>query len=281
MAILIADSGSTKTDWCLAEKGVVMETVTTQGINPFLESDERIENVVENELFTQIATNDVEQVYYYGSGCRSNMIERMNGVLGKLFPLASTQCYSDLTGAARALCGNADGIVCILGTGSNSCVYEQGRITANVPPLGYILGDEGSGAALGKMLVNALFKGRLTEQMSQDFMHATSLDLETIIKKVYREPMANRFLASLSRYVYRNKSNESLSAMVKENFRQFFINNIERYKRRDLAVNAIGSIAFFYRDELKQVAKEEGYEVKEIMQRPMKGLVKYHSQSDD
>ena len=203
------------------------------------------------------------------------MVPRMEMLLRKLFVNAvKVEVCSDVLGAARALFGGREGIACILGTGANSCLYDGRRITANVPPLGYILGDEGSGAVLGRLFINALFKGGLPAAMRDEFLKETGLTLADIINKVYREPLANRFLASTSAFIHNHLYNSRLRSLVVDNFRSFFKRNVNLYGRRDLPVGAVGSIAFYYKSELLEAAEAEGYTVGKVIKSPMEGLVK-------
>ena len=273
---LIADSGSTKTDWCVIDGGVVIFRTVGQGINPFLQTDAEIENIVNNEFASGFGyAGKIAEIEFYGAGCRDGMVPRMELLLRKVFVNAvRVEVCSDVLGAARALFGDGEGIACILGTGANSCLYDGRRITANVPPLGYILGDEGSGAVLGRMFINALFKGRLPATMRDEFLKETSLTLADIINKVYREPLANRFLASMSVFIHNHLKNKDLRSLVVGNFRSFFRRNVSLYGRRDLPVGTVGSVAFYYKSELLEAAESEGYTVGKVIKSPMEGLVK-------
>lgn len=277
MAILIADSGSTKTDWCLADDGHETGRVLTQGINPFHQSEEEIERIVTNELVTQLGTAQVSGIFFYGSGCRSELCPMVERVLRRAFPQATTvEVNGDLLGAARAVCGRSEGIACILGTGANSCLYDGQRITANTPPLGYILGDEGSGAVLGVRFVNALYKGTLPDGLREEFEQEMSLTMGDVIGRVYRQPLANRFLASLSPFIHQHLYIKEVKTLVEDNFRDFFRRNVEPYGRHDLAIGFVGSIACHYSDQLKAVAQSEGYSVGAIVKNPISRLVEYH-----
>ena len=302
--ILIADSGSTKTDWAWVENGTIVHRVETLGINPVHQTEEEIGKVVE-QLFprkdegrrTKENSTDIRgyisratetqsispsslllppssKIFFYGAGCIPEKKRAVEKVLREVFPQTKTiEVESDLLGAARAVCQYSEGIACILGTGSNSCLYNGHAIVANIPPLGYILGDEGSGAVLGKLFMNALFKGALPSWIKDDFLQSTGLTYTTIINKVYREPMANRFLATTSLYIKEHLDVEPLRELVKQNFREFFRKNIARYERPDLPVGAIGSIASHYQDLLREVAMEEGLLMGTISKSPMEGLL--------
>ena len=276
--ILIADSGSTKTDWAVVDNGRQVVAMSTQGINPFHQDAENIATVIEEELLPKMGNIEPEGIFFYGSGCREDKVEMMCGILGKAFPqCARIEAQGDLLAAARAVCGEREGIACIMGTGANSCLYDGNRVVENTPPLGYILGDEGSGAVLGKLFVNALFKGQLPSELKDEWLEETGLSLNIIINKVYREPLANRFLASTSRFIHQHLSVEPLERMVVYNFREHFRRNVNQYGRKDLTVGAIGSVAYYYRDQLQKAATVEGYTLGKVMRSPMDGLVRYHS----
>lgn len=276
--ILIADSGSTKTDWAVVDNGRQVVAMSTQGINPFHQDAENIATVIEEELLPKMGNIEPEGIFFYGSGCREDKVEMMCGILGKAFPqCARIEAQGDLLAAARAVCGEREGIACIMGTGANSCLYDGNRVVENTPPLGYILGDEGSGAVLGKLFVNALFKGQLPSELKDEWLEETGLSLNIIINKVYREPLANRFLASTSRFIHQHLSVEPLERMVVDNFREHFRRNVNQYGRKDLTVGAIGSVAYYYREQLQKAATVEGYTLGKVMRSPMDGLVRYHS----
>ncbi|MDO5130067.1 MAG: ATPase [Prevotellaceae bacterium] len=276
--ILIADSGSTKTDWAVVDNGRQVVAMSTQGINPFHQDAENIATVIEEELLPKMGNIEPEGIFFYGSGCREDKVEMMCGILGKAFPqCARIEAQGDLLAAARAVCGEHEGIACIMGTGANSCLYDGNRVVENTPPLGYILGDEGSGAVLGKLFVNALFKGQLPSELKDEWLEETGLSLNIIINKVYREPLANRFLASTSRFIHQHLSVEPLERMVVYNFREHFRRNVNQYGRKDLTVGAIGSVAYYYREQLQKAATVEGYTLGKVMRSPMDGLVRYHS----
>ena len=273
---LIADSGSTKTDWCVVDGGEVVFRTAGHGINPFQQNDAEVENIVDNEFRSSFdGVERIAEIEFYGAGCRDGMVPRMERLLRKLFVNAvRVEVCSDVLGAARALFGDREGIACILGTGANSCLYDGRRIMANVPPLGYILGDGGSGAVLGRQFINALFKGGLPAAMRDEFLSETGLTLADIINKVYREPLANRFLASTSVFIRNHLENKALRCLVVDNFKSFFKCNVNLYGCRDLPVGAVGSIAFYYKSELLEAAEAEGYKVGKVIKSPMEGLVR-------
>lgn len=275
---LIADSGSTKTDWALVENGMVLGKYQTQGINPFHQDDATIMTIFQKELLPQISSllSPSSMLYFYGSGLREELKQRMKNLCEKVMPFSVIQLENDLLGAARALCGKEEGVACILGTGANSCLYDGEKIVQNTPPLGYILGDEGSGAVLGRLFMNAIFKDPQFVEIRDLYMKETGLTMPLIINKVYREPLANRFLASTSTFIHQHLDNVLLRQLVKENFRMFFQRNIVQYQRQDLPIHAVGSISWYYHQELCETAEEEGYQMGQILKTPMDGLIKYH-----
>ncbi len=280
MAILIADSGSTKTDWiCLTgdDESTQIE-VQTVGLNPFHVSDNEIRGVLTHDVLPQLGDSKVEAVYFYGSGVRPEVEGRVEGLLRESFPDAKTvQAHSDLLGACRALCGDEAGIACILGTGANSCVYDGKKIVHNTPALGYILGDEGSGAVLGKHLLHDLYTGVLPHNLRLTFEKEMGLELSEIINKVYREPQANRFLASLSEFIHRHLDEEGIRQIVYNTFNDFINYHVSRYGRHDLPLSFVGSIAFYYQEQLQLIVQMLGYPMGTILKSPLQGLVAYHS----
>lgn len=270
-SVLIADSGSTKTDW--AFMGMRMQT---QGINPFHQDEDTIRGILKDELLPQL-TSDIRHltsILFYGSGVRPELEEKMRRLLGEAFPqTAHIEAHGDLLGAARALCGNEEGIACILGTGANSCLYDGERIVENTPPMGYILGDEGSGAVLGARFLNALYKNRLSNEVKVAFETYMEMSMAQVIDRVYRQPMANRWLASLSTFIHQQIGNQQIEQLVIDNFRDFIQRNITPYQRKDLPINAVGSIAFFYKEQLEKAVKAEGYTLGKIVRSPLDALV--------
>ena len=270
-SVLIADSGSTKTDWAFMGK-----RVQTQGINPFHQDEDTIRSILKEELLPQL-TSDITHltsILFYGSGVRPELEEKMQRLLQEVFPQAEhIEAHGDLLGAARALCGHQEGIACILGTGANSCLYDGERIVENTPPMGYILGDEGSGAVLGVRFLNALYKNGLSNDVKASFEAYTEMSMAQVIERVYRQPMANRWLASLSKFIHQQIENPQIEQLVIDNFRDFIQRNIAPYQRRDLPINAVGSIAFYYQQQLEKAVKAEGYTLGKIVRSPLDVLV--------
>lgn len=285
--ILIADSGSTKTDWCLCNKGSVVLNIQTQGINPYHQTEEAIEEVLREELLPQLEAQGSNiqssqlSIIYYGSGCANETAcNRIKEAIHKVLGTSDATIHSDLLGAARALCGHEEGIACVLGTGSNSCLYNGKEIIANTPPLGYILGDEGSSAVLGRRLVGDCLKNQLPEALREEFLTEYQLTPEIILEKVYRQPLANRFLASLTPFLSKHKEVPEVHKLLVESFTDFFVRNVKQYRRPWLPIHFVGSIANAFSAELKAAAESLGMELGTIMQSPIEGLVKYHGSEE-
>ncbi len=285
--ILIADSGSTKTDWCLCNKGSVVLNIQTQGINPYHQTEEAIEEVLREELLPQLEAQGSNiqssqlSIIYYGSGCANETAcNRIKEAIHKVLCTSDATIHSDLLGAARALCGHEEGIACVLGTGSNSCLYNGKEIIANTPPLGYILGDEGSSAVLGRRLVGDCLKNQLPEALREEFLTEYQLTPEIILEKVYRQPLANRFLASLTPFLSKHKEVPEVHKLLVESFTDFFVRNVKQYRRPWLPIHFVGSIANAFSAELKAAAESLGMELGTIMQSPIEGLVKYHGSEE-
>ncbi len=279
--ILIADCGSTKIDWCLVENHEIKKQIFTTGMNAMLLTQEEMATRIADELMPQLGVSsaEVSAVYFYGAGCISpevcgNVAEAIRASI----PAPTIEVATDLLAAARALCGHEEGIACIIGTGSNSCYYDGREIVDNVSPLGYILGDEGSGAVLGKLLLGDVLKNQLPASLADKFLEEYHLDRLSIIRRVYREPQPNRFLASVTPFLLQNIAEPAVHRLVLNSFKSFFVRNITNYKRyKELKINFVGSIAYYYAEVLNEAAASVGCTIGTIIRSPMEGLVKYHA----
>lgn len=272
---LICDSGSSKTDWAvLGECMTVVRRFTTCGLNPAVMGVDSVEKLLTEELLPKVSGMEVSAIDYYGAGCTPEICVAMDAMLRRLFPnSADVAVASDILGAAKAVCSDSEGIVAIIGTGANSCLYDGRGIAAHTPALGYILGDEGSGAVLGRLFLNALLKGLLPKSVAENLKREIGISQAEIIERVYRSPFPNRFLASMSPFIYANRDVEEVRAIVVDNFRSFFAHNIVQYGRPDMPVNFVGSIAYLYSDELIEAAEAEGFTVGRILKSPLDSLV--------
>ncbi len=264
MNLLIADSGSTKTDWSLLQDGDVTKRIVSQGINPFMVPADEISRIVVQELIPHLS-QPIDAIRFYGAGCRGKQRLVVKRVLR----------------AAIALCREEKGIACILGTGSNSCLFDGQTIVENVAPLGFILGDEGSGAVLGRRFLSDLLKNQLSAQVRSYFEAQYSLSVEDIVQRVYKQPFPNRFMAGFAIFLGKYKHLEEIQALVKSEFERFFRRNVAQYNHPDLAVHFVGSIAFYFRVELQTVAVDLGYRIGRILKSPIAGLEKFYAESKD
>lgn len=275
--ILIADSGSTKTDWIVCDNTIVVNEIHTRGINPVHESEEEILKTVTEELVPQMNGIQPEKIYFYGAGCAySEANNRVIKALEQCFGQSPAFIASDLLGAARALCNGKEGITCILGTGSNSCLYDGEKIIDQISPLGYILGDEGSAAVLGRSLLSDCLKRQLPPAICEKFFKTYELDTATILEKVYRQPLPNRFLGSLAPFLDEYRSIPEIHQLLMRNFNEFYTRNVMAYHHPWLPIHMVGSIAFQFSNELKEAADGLGLRLGTIVQSPLPGLVKYH-----
>ena len=281
--ILIADAGSTKTKWCFFDKSGYEQTLTTSGINPHHIDKERIKHIIEDELLLGLDPDlkEIEELHFYGSGVSNHEIsDNLKELFHSIFNIHNISVHSDLLGTCRALFGNEKGIAAILGTGSNSCYYDGEKIVANVSTLGYILGDEGSGAHLGRTLVADLLKNQLTDSLKEMFFSEFKTDRDQILTNVYRKPEANRYLASLSVFLCRHIEEPECYNMVYKCFSDFFVRNIMQYDAvNGCKISFTGSVAENYKDVLLHVCEHYGVALGKIETNPIAGLVKYHLNS--
>ncbi len=274
--IVIADSGSSKTDWLFVE-GEQEISVQSPGINPFFQNSQEIYEK-QNPLFSDESKQQTTEVYFYGAGCIKGKSDSIvTEALIKIFPHAQIFAEDDMMGAARAVLGNSKGIACILGTGSNSCFYDGEKITDKVPTLGFILGDEGSGNHMGKLFLNDYFKRAIPDDLKVKADKNLNLEMAGVLHEIYREEYPNRYLAGYSKFLFENINHNYVQNLVKRSFTEFFFRNIERYKDyKNVEVNFVGSIAFHYAGLLKEVAFDRGISIGKIIDKPIDGLKEFH-----
>ncbi|MBR4967970.1 MAG: ATPase [Bacteroidaceae bacterium] len=278
--ILIADCGSTKTDWVLCDGDNVLARARTQGLNPTHQDSDEIFEILSSELTDEITSQTPEKIYFYGAGCAYETANnRMRQALENIFPTKDIYINSDLLAAARALCKHEEGIACILGTGSNSCLFDGEKIIENTPSLGYILGDEGSGAHLGRQLLSDCLKKQLPKKVCEKFFEQYNLNVATILEKTYHSSLPNRWLASFTPFLSENKNIPEISTMLKQCFTQFFQRNTMTYRRSWLPIHIIGNIGIHFGEEIKETAESLGLSIGNIVDSPMNGLIEYHKQN--
>ena len=271
--ILIADGGSTKVDWCLAEHGTLLKRMTTTGANPYFRTREDIREELRQTLLPELTGTNIEAVHFFGAGCAfPEKAEIVRTAIADLIP-ADIKVGSDLLGAAIGLFGHEPGIACILGTGANSCFYDGEKIVKNVPGLGFILGDEGSGAVLGKQLVSACLSGRFPVHIKERLLEHLQLTPSGILDRVYKHPLPNRFLAGLAPFIKEHMHEPAMYELVFNAFTDFFHKNVMQYEYHTHACSFIGSVAYHFSDTLQQAAASLGIRIEHICPSPMEGLV--------
>ncbi len=276
--ILLADGGSTKVDWRLVEGTKEIKQISTKGANPFFRSREDISEEIKKVINPVLNGHTIDSVHFFGAGCASpekNKIVR--DAIADNIKTSHIEVNSDLVAAAKGLCGTKKGIACILGTGSNSCFYDGEEIVENVSPLGYVLGDEGSGAVLGRLFLGACLKNQLTKGLKEKFLKEFDLTPGAILDMVYRQPLANRFLASLSPFLVENIHDKTVYDLVYNAFKDFFVKNVMQYDYKNNDVHFTGSVAYYYKDLVRKVGADLHIKVGIISQSPMEGLIKYYA----
>jgi glucosamine kinase len=277
--LLIADSGSTKTSWRLVDKNKKIEHFNTEGLNPYFKSHGEIMEEIRTNLIPHFGKDaKVSTIYFYGAGCSSEeKCALVKDALLVCFPDSHVTVSHDILAAARASCGNSEGIVCILGTGSNSCHYDGKKIVSVIGGLGYILGDDGSGAHMGKTLLAAYLDHALPDDLRKDFDTTFRLSKEEIDKRVYEKPLANRFLASFSRFIGERKDHPYLAEMIENCLDTFIVKHVCRYPNfNSKPVHFVGSIAHSYMDVLKKVTLKRSIIVGKVLPYPVEELTLYH-----
>jgi len=278
--ILIADSGSTKTDWAWIEHDKRSSRFKTRGFNPFYIDSDRITSEMKKAIKTNNQERDVKEICFYGAGCSTVETKELVKVgLNNVFPFAKIQVYSDMLGACRALFHHESGISVILGTGANSCLYDGQRIVKNIPPLGYVLGDYGSGASLGKELVTAYLSKQMPEKESHLFRDQFPYTIEDIKKAVYKEERPNLFLASFTPFLSGNMQSGYITDIVKESFIRMFNFQVCSFSGwEEQEVRIVGSVGYYFKEVLKSLADEMGINLTQIIKSPMDRLIEYHSE---
>ena len=275
---LICDSGSTKAEWCLLN-GKSKKIVTTQGLSPYFLTIQQIQQIIEKELIPKIKNIHIDEVFFYGTGCSNpENVKSVKKAISLLFSKARVTVDHDLMGAAKALCGPNKGIACILGTGSNSCFYNGKKIVKNSPGLGYVLGDEGSGAYLGKKVIQYFLYKTFDEDLIDRFNAKYTTNSVDILNQVYKQPLPNRYLASFVPFLIENRGHYMIENIIEDAFNDFFFNHIYKYRESwQMPINFVGSVAFGFKDVLKEMCNAYELQLGIVIKKPMDGLIKYHN----
>ena len=275
---LIADSGSTKTEWCLLN-GKKKVLINSQGMSPYFINEFQMENIIKTEVLPVLKKTLIDEIYYYGTGCTSPVNARMvKKALKRIFPEAAVNIDSDITGAAKALCGNEKGIACILGTGSSACYYNGKRIAKNSPGIGFILGDEGSGAYLGKKVVQYFLYNTFDEDLRARFDAKFMTNRMEILDAVYKQPLANRYLASYAIFLAENRGHYMVENIIEDALEDFFYRHVIKFRESwNLPINFAGGIAYGFKDVLVDMCNSYQLQLGNVLRNPMEGLIKYHA----
>lgn len=277
--IIIADGGSTKTNWCLLDDSNKKIYFNTEGYNPYFVDSSYIESSLRKGLPQDLPFDKIKEVNYYGAGVHNiEKAQIVSDAISKVFTKAKVEVGHDLLAAARALLGNKPGFAAILGTGTNSCIYDGKEITHNIDSAAYILGDEGSGSYIGKKLLTDFIRGLMPTDVAEVFFNTYKLTPDEIMDNVYTKPLANRFCASFSKFVYDNNVNlEYTRKIVDDSFEAFFANLVSKYPDyQKYTFNCIGSVGYNFRNVLEAKADEYGMQVGKIIRSPIDDLVKFH-----
>lgn len=279
MAVLIADSGATKCEWCLME-GNKKKTIFTQGISPYFQNIPEIETILRNELVPLLKKKVPHTIFYYGTGCAAkDNASLVHKAIENVFPDSNIEVTHDLMAAARATCGNEKGISCILGTGSNSCYYNGKKIMKNSPGLGFILGDEGSGAYLGKKVLQYYLYNTFDEELKYRFDETYKTNKVEILDHVYRGPLPNRYLAEFTSFLASNRGHFMVENIIEDGLNDFFFYHLIKYNESwKYPVHFVGGVANGFQDVVKSLCESYELELGKILKNPMEGLVRFHQQ---
>lgn len=275
---LIADSGATKAEWCLIQ-GKKRKTIFTQGISPYFLNAEQISQILVNELLPFIGKTAIHEIYYYGTGCinttNASIVKR---ALKNVFPTAdNVEVTHDVMAAARGLYGDDKGVACILGTGSSTCYYNGKKITNNKPGLGYVLGDEGSGACLGKKVIQYYLYETFDEELKGRFELKFNTSKDLILENVYKRPMANRYLASFTPFLSENRGHYMVENIIEDSLNDFFFLHICKFRESwTQPVSFVGGISYYFKDVLQELCNSYEFTMGRILKNPMEGLSEYH-----
>ena len=278
MAILIADSGATKCEWCLLDGTKKPRIVFTQGISPYFLNAAQIETIIRNELLPHLKKSSLSAIFYYGTGCVSSQNALLvKKAIARVFTDSTISVTHDLMAAARALCGTHKGIACILGTGSNSCYFNGKKMLKNSPGLGYVLGDEGSGASLGKKVVQYYLYNTFDEDLRYKFELKYNTTNAEILENVYKKSFPNRYLAGFTLFLAENRGHYMIENIIEDCLNDFFFTHLCKYGESwKYPISFVGGVAWGFRDVVKELCATYEFELGKMLKNPMEGLIEYH-----
>jgi len=278
MTKLIADSGATKAEWCLLNKGK-KRTVFTQGISPYFLNQQQIADILKKELSPAIKNVNIDEIHYYGTGCANpkNALIVKKAIKQVFVKTKKIEVTHDLMAAARALCGKEKGIVANLGTGSFCCYYNGKKIVNEIPGIGYVLGDEGSGAYLGKKVIQYFLYHTFDEYLKLRFDEKFMTNKIEILENVYKKPLPNRYLASFTKFLAENRGHYMVENIIEDGLNDFFFTHLIKFNEIwKMPVHFVGGVAFGFKDVLKELCASYGFEIGKVLKNPMQGLTEYH-----
>lgn len=275
---LIIDCGSTKADWVIINDDNTVKKFQTEGFNPNYTDKKTISSIILNNNFYNIYIQDIKEIYFYGSGCGNEKnCKLIYDILSSIFVNSKINVTHDMMAACHAISGDKEGIVCILGTGSNSCFYNGKDITDKAVSLGYILGDEGSGSYLGKSLIRDYFYNKLPVHLSQKFKNEYDTDIYSVIEHIYHKEQVSQYLASFSRFLYDYKDEKYVKNLCRNSFETFVDIFIKRYEiKEQTEIGFVGSIAYYFKDILDNILKDNNLKIGKVLKNPIEGLIEYH-----
>lgn len=279
--ILIADSGATKTHWTLISDQA-KQSIHTQGISPFYQDEEQITTILNKELKPELDPKNIHNIYFYGTGIsQEDKRAIVANSLATVFPDAECEVEHDLLAAARAACGHEAGITCILGTGSNSCLFDGEQIVDNVPSLGFILGDEGSGASLGRNLLKAYYYRELPEELREELERWRNMSKATVLTSIYDADKPSKETAEYARFVIEQQEHPFIKELCRQEFMAFFKATVLKYEHcKELPINFVGSIAYLSQHLINELLQQLALKPGRYLQEPMDELIVYHNQHD-
>ncbi len=279
---LLADSGATKCEWCLMEDDKTT-TIFTQGISPYFLSLPQIVSLLQKELLPALAGKEIHEVFYYGTGLSNpDNVIAIKEALRQVFANAKIEGNTDLLAAARALCIKEKGIACILGTGSNSCYFDGKKVVKNSPGIGYVLGDEGSGAYLGKKVIQYFMYNTFDEDLRSRFDFKFQTNGNEILENVYKKPLPNRYLASFAVFLAENRGHYMIENIIEDGLNDFFFTHLTKYNESwKHPIHFVGGISFAFKDVLAELCSSYGFDTGTILQNPMQGLTIFHRDANE
>lgn len=274
---LIADSGATKAEWCLLSNGK-KKTIITQGISPYFLNTNQIVELLQAELLPRLSKVKIDEIHYYGTGCANPAnAKSVKKALLAVFCGAKAEVTHDLMAAARSLCGRKKGMACILGTGSNTCYYDGKKIVKNSPGIGYALGDEGSGAYLGKKVIQYYLYNTFDDELRGRFDLTYMTNASEILENVYKKPMPNRYLAGFAKFLAENRGHYMIENIIEDGLNDYFFQHLCKFRETwTMPVNFVGSVAFGFKDVLQHLCNCYEFELGKVIKAPMEGLIDYH-----